>query len=66
MPTYKPLAWWDMETHEQPPSMTVHCDDETPVRTGILDASGTPLYRWPDRVPIGFHVKPRVRVKAGR
>ncbi len=66
MPIYRPLGWRDMEPGEEALTITVHCEDEAPVRTGLLDVSGAPLYRWPDRVPIGFHVKPRVRVKAGR
>jgi hypothetical protein len=31
--------------------------DPTPVATGLVDASGTPLYRTEERVPIGFHVR---------
>jgi hypothetical protein len=38
--------------------------DRTPIATGLLDANGVPLYRVPETVPLGFHVKPRVRVKA--
>lgn len=30
--------------------------DDMPVRTGLLDLNGTPLYRLPDRRPIGFNL----------
>jgi len=28
--------------------------DKSPVKTGLLDASGVPLYRMPETVPFGF------------
>lgn len=51
----RPKADWD-----DPPVVAdvstriVIIDDDAPVNTGILDASGTPLYRVRDRVPFGF------------
>ena len=30
-------------------------EDLDPVDTGLVDASGTPLYRVKERVPLGFH-----------
>jgi hypothetical protein len=44
---------------------TIHEGGDGPVPTGLLNADGVPLYRVPERVPLGFHAKPRVRVKAG-
>lgn len=32
----------------------VYCEDATPVKTGLLDTSGAPLWRIPDNQPIGF------------
>ncbi len=46
---------------ESRPSMTVLEEERGPVRTGLLNAAGEPLYRVADREPIGF----RVRAKAG-
>lgn len=46
--------------------ITVFEPSDEPEETGLLNAQGDPLYRVPERRPIGFHLKPRVRVKAGR
>lgn len=35
-------------------SITVYESDAEPVRTGLVDACGTPIYRFPERRPIGF------------
>ena len=35
---------------------TVYIADE-PVDTGLLDVTGTPLYRVEERIPAGFRVK---------
>ncbi len=35
-------------------SMEVIASDEGPIRTGLVDANGTPLYRLPERIPLGF------------
>jgi hypothetical protein len=54
-----PPRAWDSETHswaERPTCQVVEADP-TPQATGLLDASGTPLYRLPNRVPMGFQVK---------
>lgn len=68
MPRYVPFRAYDegdYSTERQ--SFTVHDEDAAPVATGLYDANGVPLYRLPDRVPLGFHAqKPRVRVKAPR
>lgn len=34
---------------------TVFEEDGDPEFTGLYDADGNPLYRFPDKVPIGFH-----------
>jgi hypothetical protein len=39
------------------PTATVFETDAAPQPTGLLDASGTPLYRTIDREPIGFRVR---------
>jgi hypothetical protein len=39
-------------------------DEGGPVFSGLLDANGEKLYRVPERVPIGFQIKPRLRVPA--
>jgi hypothetical protein len=51
------------------PSITadeVFVGDSGPQNTGLVDASGQAIWRYPDRAPIGFDltIKPRVRVKA--
>ena len=62
------LAWRDehAEGFQERPSLTVFERDVEPVRTGILDANGTPIYRVEDRAPLGFDMtsKPRIRVRA--
>lgn len=40
---------------------TVHEPDCQPIRTGLLDANGAPLYRVNDPEPIGFDLTPRIR-----
>lgn len=49
-------AWMNdyYETLSSRPSETVLEDDPTPKATGLLDANGVPLYRLPDRIPLGF------------
>lgn len=37
--------------------------DHAPVKTGLLDASGCPLYRMPDVLPIGFDLRPHTRAR---
>lgn len=41
------------------PTTHVIEDDPTPIRTGLLDQHGTPLYRMPERVPLGFDLTVR-------
>ena len=40
-----------------PDSCTVMETDKSPFETGLLDATGTPLYRVPETVKIGFHLR---------
>lgn len=37
---------------------TVHEQDKPPIKTGLLDAKGIPLYRVPDTQPLGFDLRP--------
>jgi hypothetical protein len=42
---------------DQPPigaATTVYETEVSPVKTGLLDASGIPLYRVSDRIKMGF------------
>ncbi len=40
------------------PEISVYeSEDDRPEKTGLLDASGTPLYRVRERMKIGFHTK---------
>lgn len=51
----RPHAWVSATSvPEQLPSVTVWEDEGRPVDTGLLDASGTKLWRVEDREPIGF------------
>lgn len=44
-----------IDEYSQPVADTVYvADDDTPERTGLLDATGTPLYRVVTRIPFGF------------
>jgi hypothetical protein len=49
---------WDSdlgcEIH-MPDSCTVHEGESMPQFSGLLDANGTPLYRIPPTVKLGFH-----------
>jgi hypothetical protein len=66
MSRYVTRAVWaydlDDEVHMHEALVTEQ--ERGPVKTGLLDASGQPLYRMPDALPIGFDLRPRVRVKA--
>lgn len=44
---------------------TVFQDERAAVNTGLVDEHGRELYRLPDW-RVGFDLKPRIRVKAGR
>lgn len=48
MPRYEPRAWVGSRT------LIVIDDDQAPVRTGLLDMHGVPLYRMPDKAKCGF------------
>ena len=39
----------------QASGMTVIETEKQPIKTGLLDAHGTPLYRVSETVPLGFH-----------
>ncbi len=39
---------------QERPTITVWEESEGAVNTGLLDAQGRPLYRYPSREPIGF------------
>jgi hypothetical protein len=45
--------WWEQD--EQPVlSREVMVADDTPAPTGLVDQNGTPIYRTPDRIRMGF------------
>jgi len=46
------MHWSDNREHLT--GQTVFCDDDRPVDTGLFDAHGVRLYRFPDKHPIGF------------
>lgn len=51
----RPKAWWDDEPNvEDVSTRIVLVEDDAPIRTGLLDADGVPLYRVRDRFPVGF------------
>lgn len=60
---YVPLAWRDERDDGwgERPSCQVVETCPSPVRTGLLDANGVPLYRVPERVPLGFDLGPKGR-----
>lgn len=47
---------WSSSTNvpEHLPTCAVHEGDPTPVPIGLLDASGVPIYRVPEKVVLGF------------
>lgn len=57
-------AYFDdqMGTIYQPESVTV--TDVGEIKTGLLDAAGRPIFRS-DHIPMGFALRPGVRIKAG-
>jgi hypothetical protein len=55
-----PKQYGFSEWGESHPTMIVIDDPRPPQRTGLLDASGTPLYRVADEVPFGFHGRGRI------
>ncbi len=51
-------AYWDDSVGAYvyaPASVQVFEADKSPICTGLLDAQGTPLYRIPETVKLGFH-----------
>ncbi len=42
---------------DQPIADTVYVHDDEPQKTGLLDQYGRPLYRMPERNPIGFRLR---------
>jgi len=51
--------WWDEHRGTDALARTIHESENIPVKTGILDAHGTPIYRCIEREPIGF-IRPKV------
>ena len=47
----------DTEGWQDRPTVQVVESESAPIKTGLLDANGTPLYRIQDRVPLGFHIR---------
>jgi len=54
LPKAPKAAWDDDPLVADVTTRTVILEDDGPVKTGLLDANGTPLYRMPNRIPIGF------------
>lgn len=63
MPKYEPLAWVGDDTYHAAHylndrsvsrSVSVIDDDSVPMRTGLLNQHGVPLYRMPDKAKCGF------------
>ncbi len=59
MPRYLPIRaeheWnWQGAPVSNPSSLTVYEPEADAVPTGLVDASGTPIYRVQDRVKLGF------------
>lgn len=51
----RPKAWWDDDTKvEDVSTRIVIIQDDAPIRTGLLNADGVPLYRVRERIPFGF------------
>jgi hypothetical protein len=57
MPRYaaRPRAWVSAtdEPETLPTCVVIEADDE-PVFIGLYDADGDPLYRFSERIPLGF------------
>lgn len=45
--------WW-ADDRQGPSTISVIVSDDSPIATGLYDASGTLLYRIEDRFPCGF------------
>jgi hypothetical protein len=56
MPNRKPKLWLDEDTPFVP-NLTVYETAPEPVDTGLLDASGTKIFRTPQREPVGFDLR---------
>lgn len=39
------------------PPLTVYEEAQEPIDTGIIDATGTKIFRRAERMPIGFHLR---------
>lgn len=53
----KYVALASVDEWHQPAAETVYETDEMPRKTGLLDQYGRPLYRVPERQPIGFRLR---------
>lgn len=49
-----PAAYYDDETPLLGSTITVYAEEREPVRTGLVDQHGTPIFRVPERIPFGF------------
>lgn len=53
--TARPRAWAsDQEVMAERPNCMVHEADKSPEAIGVLDATGTPIYRVRDAIKMGF------------
>ncbi len=52
-------SYWDTEFEGEtvaPTSIMILEEDNTPIRTGLLDQYGNPIYRVPTRIKVGFQI----------
>lgn len=52
LPTPPKASWDEPEPHR--PALTVYETEDQPISTGLLDATGTKLYRVRERIKMGF------------
>lgn len=50
----RPRADWLEEDGQPVIARDVIVEDAAPVNTGLLDQHGTPIYRTPDKIRMGF------------
>lgn len=57
MPKYRAIkdTWLDERTGLVADTLVE--TDKTPVKTGLVDANGIPLYRMPENVSLGFQIR---------
>lgn len=54
---YVTKAFWADEWFSEQTTITVYEQEAQPEKTGLLNAQGEPLYRVPEKVRMGFHVR---------